>query len=83
MVALVPQKKLTEVEIHEMVAKLHGTEKEKKLDELRLANEYRHNGFLTVFLPYAEDLRDLSEQMTSPIGKWRAREFSSKDIKGK
>ena len=76
--ALVPQKKLTEMELSEEVAFLHGEEKQKKLDELRLANEYRHNGFLVVILPYAEDLRDISKQIESPfIGGWPQRKFSA------
>uniref|UniRef100_A0A183E088 Ku domain-containing protein n=1 Tax=Gongylonema pulchrum TaxID=637853 RepID=A0A183E088_9BILA len=35
-----------------------------------ISSKFRYAGFHLVYLPYAEDKRDLSEQMTHPDGEW-------------
>lgn len=40
---------------------------EKQRDALNTANEYRQSGFHVVFLPFAEDRRDISDKMDCPL----------------
>ncbi|KAK6047455.1 hypothetical protein COOONC_15040 [Cooperia oncophora] len=44
-----------------------STKNENRSDTIR---EYNFDGFHVVFLPFAEDIRDVSEKMKCPEGDW-------------